>query len=325
MDRLIRDNISSVASQEFDLVVGIPRSGVIPAYMIALYLNIPVCLLDDFINNNRITHGDHRQVKSGVEFPHDATNILLVDDSYNTGGSLKGKLEIIPERLNGKVKTMAVFSSSDVSNLDFYLEIVPLPRAFEWNIMHHNKIIPRSCFDIDGVLCEDPTEEQNDDGEKYIDFIRNATPKYIPTYSIKTIVTSRLEKYREDTVEWLNNNGVKYEKLVMLEGYTADERKKAGVHGSFKAEEYRKDEYTLFFESNLNQSYEISRLTNGKPVYCVGKNVMVCVHEEDKEAKVRRDGFLARLKDVAKKSKIASTLLRFPYKLARHLWHFIKR
>jgi uncharacterized HAD superfamily protein len=31
--------------------------------------------------------------------------------------------------------------------------------------------LKKACFDIDGVLCADPLPEQNDDGEKYINFL----------------------------------------------------------------------------------------------------------------------------------------------------------
>lgn len=51
-------------------------------------------------------------------------------------------------------------------------------------------------MDIDGVLCADPTPEENDDGEKYRHFLLNTPPLFIPKVTIGTLVTSRLEKYR---------------------------------------------------------------------------------------------------------------------------------
>ena len=52
------------------------------------------------------------------------------------------------------------------NDVDLAFELCPTPRVFEWNLMHHDSIIPQACVDIDGVLCEDPTDEQNDDGPK---------------------------------------------------------------------------------------------------------------------------------------------------------------
>mgnify|MGYP006922448723 CR=1 FL=1 len=40
--------------------------------------------------------------------------------------------------------------------------------------MHH-RYMKEACVDIDGVLCMDPLPKENDDGARYIDFIRNAT------------------------------------------------------------------------------------------------------------------------------------------------------
>jgi hypothetical protein len=69
--------------------------------------------------------------------------------------------------------------------VDYYFENVPLV-SMEYFKSHHFR---EACFDIDGVLCADPLPEQNDDGEKYIDFILNA-PLFIPGSKIGTIVTS---------------------------------------------------------------------------------------------------------------------------------------
>ena len=49
-------------------------------------------------------------------------------------------------------------------------------------------------------------------------------------YEINTIVTSRLEKYREPTEKWLKDHGVKYKQLIMLDLPSAEERRKQGCH-----------------------------------------------------------------------------------------------
>lgn len=50
----IRDSINLLSKHNFDLVVGIPRSGMIPAYLISLYLNIDVTDVNSFILNTPI-------------------------------------------------------------------------------------------------------------------------------------------------------------------------------------------------------------------------------------------------------------------------------
>ena len=48
MARVIRRHIRQIP-QDIDLIVGVPRSGMIPAYMIALFLNKKVCSLPEFL------------------------------------------------------------------------------------------------------------------------------------------------------------------------------------------------------------------------------------------------------------------------------------
>ena len=150
--------------------------------------------------------------------------------------------------------------------IDYFFEEVESPRMFQWNYLNH-VISEKCCFDIDGVLCVDPTNEENDDGEKYINFIKNAKPLFIPQYKIYSLVTSRLEKYRDVTEEWLKKNGVKYENLYMLNCATAEERRQKNLHAKFKAEIYKKSDAICFIESEPRQAKEIFELT-GKQVIC---------------------------------------------------------
>ncbi len=129
-------------------------------------------------------------------------------------------------------------------------------------------------MDLDGVICQDPTVEQNDDGEKYIDFIKNSKPKFVPTNKIYAIVTNRLEKYRPETTEWLKKYGVKYQQLIMLDLQTKQDRLKINPAVVHKGVFYKKSEAVLFIESSYNQSIDIAT-TSGKPVYCVDKNVFI--------------------------------------------------
>ena len=122
---------------------------------------------------------------------------------------------------------------------------------------------------MDGVLCVDPTDEQNDDGEKYIEFILNAKPLYIPTFKINSIVTSRLEKYRAQTEQWLKKHNVQYENLYMLDLPSMKERRRLKCHAEFKAKIYaQKEDCSYFIESDRKQAQQIAYMT-GKQVICV--------------------------------------------------------
>ncbi|MGB3626238.1 MAG: glycosyltransferase, partial [Henriciella sp.] len=104
-----------------------------------------------------------------------------------------------------------------------------------------------------------------DDGPKYIDFLLNAEPLFIPQKEISAIVTSRLEKYRPETESWLAAHNVAYKELIMLDLPSAAERRRLRAHAPFKAEVYGARDDILFVESNFRQARDIAQLTD-KPV-----------------------------------------------------------
>ena len=263
MNRIIIKRLN-ILPRDIDLIVGIPRSGMLPANLIALYLSKPYTDIHSFRNGHIYKAGERGQYIDVKEFK----KILIVDDSIASGSAMIKAKELIKEVGNDfEISFCAIYVIPGKEKMvDYHFEVVPLPRYFQWNIMNHS-VLEKSCFDIDGVLCVDPTHEENDDGPIYTNFILNAEPLYIPKSKIGTIVTSRLEKYRKETETWLEKHGVKYNKLVMLDLPDMKARQKANNHAQFKASEYQKNEYALFFESSLHQALEINNITK-KPVFC---------------------------------------------------------
>jgi uncharacterized HAD superfamily protein/hypoxanthine phosphoribosyltransferase len=267
----IKKNISKLPSN-IDLVVGIPRSGMIPAYMTGFALNTKVCSFDEFIYDIDTTRTNRQR-----PLKESGSTILIVDDTSDSGDSMKrAKMTLLNKNTYGKkIYFLAVYVTEEAKKyVDFWFVILPHPRMFQWNYMNHG-YIERSCFDIDGVLCVDPDEDENDDGEKYRNFILNAKPLYIPRYKIYAIVTSRLAKYRKETEEWLLKNNVRYEHLYMLNLPSKEERIRLKAHAKFKAKIYRQlGDTILFYESEKSQAYEISEITQ-KAVFCVETDELV--------------------------------------------------
>ncbi len=139
--------------------------------------------------------------------------------------------------------------------------------------MHHGDL-SEFCVDIDGVLCVDPTEEENDDGKKYESFLSNAAPLIIPTKRIGNLVTCRLEKYRALTKEWLTRHGVRYDKLYMLDLPNKKARLTADCHAKYKAKIYKDLGAPFFIESSLRQAVDIAKFS-GKQVLCMETGEMV--------------------------------------------------
>lgn len=262
----------SLLPRDFDLVVGIPRSGMFPANLLALYLNLPVTDIDSFRNGHIYQAGERGKTLNMTSIH----KILVVDDSIATGNAIT-KCRALLQDIAGKyeIKYCAIYCvPGHTESVDFYFEVLDYPRFFQWNIMNHG-ILKKSCMDIDGVLCVDPTPEENDDGQRYREFLLNTRPLFIPRVEIGTLVTSRLEKYRSETETWLARHGVKYNKLVMLNLPNKEARQRANCHASFKAQVYGSStDYMLFVESSLQQAVDINRLTR-KPVLCTETFQMV--------------------------------------------------
>jgi uncharacterized HAD superfamily protein/hypoxanthine phosphoribosyltransferase len=260
-----------IIPRDFDLIVGVPRSGMLPANLLSLYLNRPYTDIHSFMNGHIYKAGARGQFFDIKQFK----KILVVDDSVASGAALqecKENLKDLSSEFDIKYCAVYVIPGKE-KTVDYFFETVPLPRYFQWNILNHTSL-EKACFDIDGVLCADPLPEQNDDGEKYIDFILNASPLFIPGSKIGTIVTSRLEKYRTQTETWLKANNVKYNDLVMLDLPDMAARQKANNHGGHKAKAYMAKPYVLFVESELNQAIQINKIAK-KPVLCTANFEMI--------------------------------------------------
>jgi uncharacterized HAD superfamily protein/hypoxanthine phosphoribosyltransferase len=247
----------------FDLIVGVPRSGLLAASLLGLHLHKPVMDLPAFLAGAAPWSG--LRLAAG---PAATPRVLVLDDTTNSGTELARVKEAVRAAGRGgaDVAFGAVYVSPGAERLlDVYAEIVSLPRVFEWNVLHH-ELVSASCMDIDGVLCVDPTPAQNDDGRRYRQFLRTAPLRYKPKARVGTLVTSRLEKYRPETEDWLAGNGVEYDDLVMLDLPSAVERRRRAAHVPHKAAAYVASGRRLFIESSLHEGRGIHQAT-GKPVF----------------------------------------------------------
>lgn len=256
---------------DVDLVIGIPRSGLLAGTIMSLALNVPITDVEGFLAGRILSSGRTRRRDIFDASPAAARNIVVVDDSADTGNSIREARERLTSSFPDTPFNFCVVygAAQRIPGVDITLKVVPQPRVFQWNVMHHN-MLAHCCVDIDGVLCSDPSESENDDGEEYLRFLLNAPPMYTPTRPIGWLVTSRLSKYRAQTENWLARRGVEYGELHMLDLPTRKARLEAGSHASFKADTYKRtNNALLFIESDREQAFTICRLS-GKPVLSVG-------------------------------------------------------
>ncbi len=261
---------------DVDLIVGIPRSGMLPANLLAMYLNKPFTDLDSYLCDRIYDTG----LRGGLINIEKTGKVLIMDDSICTGTALEKVKKKLSSKKEKTDRTTYIFgvvyaTNESVGKIDVYCECVEMLRAFQWNIFHHSAIVPKSCFDIDGVLCPNPPID--DDGPQYINYIKSAPVLYKPSVTIDNIVSCRLEKYRSITEDWLNNNGIKYNKLTMLDFKTKEERIKWGRHGEYKGNIFKSTDNILFFESSWSETKDIISISK-KPVFCT-ENFQLINHD----------------------------------------------
>lgn len=288
---------------DLDIIVGIPRSGLLVANILALHLNLPMTDVEGLCEN-RILQAGIRLNNERIPDLSTRKKILVVDDSVLSGTQMKKvKSKLKDLESVHQIYYAAVYATPQGCDyVDFWYEIVNLPRVFEWNVMHHS-VLENSCMDIDGILCRDPTPRENDDGNNYKEFLVNAKPLIVPSKTIGWLVTCRLEKYRKLTEEWLKKYGITYKQLVMMDLPDKETRLALGNHAKFKAEVYKSTKALLFIESSKVQAYEIVRLT-GKPVLCTETGEMInpgvlaesCSRGKELVSKVMNNPFAALIK-----------------------------
>lgn len=263
--------------RDIALVAAVPRSGLLPATLVALYLNVPLTDIDGLLQGRVMSWGS-RQLRDDDRrgyLPAPGAKILVVDDSVGHGTQLLDLRRRLAEaRLPYELVYAAAYVTPESRPLvDLAFETLPWGRCFGWNLMHH-PFLTHCCVDLDGVLCQNPSAEDNDDGSNYAAFLDAAPPLFLPSVEVGWIVTGRLEKYRPATKAWLARHGVRYRELVMLDLPDVPTKRRAGGGGPFKARVYRRTGAKLFVESSAREAAVISE-RSGLPVLALEGDRMV--------------------------------------------------
>jgi hypothetical protein len=185
------------------------------------------------------------------------------------GRTLKKIIPIVREAFpKSQIIRVVVYATPQAKHLvDYFACELAEPHYLEWNLFNG---VPGqgAIYDMDGILCRDIAPEDDDDGERYLRALQNASPKFLPRRKpIKMIVTARMEKYREVTMDWLKRHRIHVDELIMGPWETLAERNKPMRVSKFKAGIYKESNLKLFIESCPIQAKEIAQLT-GKRVLC---------------------------------------------------------
>jgi hypoxanthine phosphoribosyltransferase len=97
----------------FDLVVGIERGGVLPAYLASRWLDVPMeTMRISFRDDTHQPLSEEPALLKGVSFDPKGKRILLADDVGNTGATLR---RAAMELEGAQVTTMVISGNADIS------------------------------------------------------------------------------------------------------------------------------------------------------------------------------------------------------------------
>jgi len=79
---------------DLDLIVGVPRSGLLAGNLLSLYLNLPLTTVDGLEEQTILQAGRRLDQNDSIS---SVDNILVVDDSVNTGETIEEVVCVYPE------------------------------------------------------------------------------------------------------------------------------------------------------------------------------------------------------------------------------------
>ncbi len=258
--RLVADSIILAGKLPPDVtaVAGVPRSGMLPAAVIATHLHLPLAQVTAAGKVELLGHGSRGR---SFGFPDKGRTVVVDDTVY--GGTEMGRIR---RHLAGRADILyaAVYPRPQrISLVDVYARPLPSPHLLEWNFANNGPFGGHAAnalygagvaLDLDGVIVHDD-ESGGPVGGPFL------VPRTLPC---KLIATGRSESSRAQTEAVLRSVGAKWDRLEMLPDGVALTPESAAAH---KAKFYRASPLGFFVESDPVQAELIHTLT-GKPVVC---------------------------------------------------------
>jgi len=197
---MCRNFCSTLRLGNYDAVVGVPRSGMLPASMASLSLGVPLWSLD---TSGKVALDTGQRLRDVGK--KRINKLLVIDDSCASGRAMQKVKRLMKlDCMNYDVTFAAVLvTSNGESYVDQYYKRLELPHWFEWNFFGNSGLIShlKLGVDFEGIIQDRETGELN---------------SMIPRHThIPVIVSEKLETARPNVLDWLAKRDVSCDHLVM--------------------------------------------------------------------------------------------------------------
>ncbi len=250
-------------------IAGVARSGLAVATMVSMYLHLPMLTIRQTIGDVQQTGNGWRLGGSKHVNPQ-KQKVAVIDDTVMTGNSLTAIRPVLEREFGDYVTATVYCNPSAARKPDIWVRDLPSPHLLEWNLFN-SVFSPNLALDFDGILCHDCPPGSDDDGSKYLEFIRTAKPLYVPKKcAVPLIITARIEKYRSETQQWLDRHRIKVRQLIMHPASNLRERQRDDI-AAWKANHFvnwcRRHRRSgpppvMFAESDDRQAQGIAKVVN---------------------------------------------------------------
>lgn len=257
-DELAKDVLKLIPfclDNDISAIYACPRSGLLPATMLATELHLPCGVAGE-------------SLQAGVRikmYPRIGKGpVLLLDDAVDCGTSINkasSKLDV------PHLKACVYLNSDNIKSniVDFACKTLEKPRLFQWNIFNC-LAVPNIMFDLDGVFCVDPPMF-DDDGVEYQNYLSNAIPLHQTTWPVGWIVTNRLERWRDITLQWLHVHNIEIKHEMHMQQYnTAKERRDNSNTALYKSTIYSGNTGAILFVESSDEQARLIFSSSNKPV-----------------------------------------------------------
>lgn len=231
-------------------IVGVPRSGMIPASIIAAHLHLPLYTLEGIqLRHCRVPSSRGNSVV-GEPGP-----LAIVDDTAY-GGHTINRLRQTFKHHEHVIYSVVYLNPNHRAKkeIDLYAVEISGPHLLEWNLVNNGGWSTQIAYDLDGIIVHDEYS-----GKPV------GSPYLVPRSTVvKLIATGRYERQRASTEHLLQSLGVRYDRLEMFPNEGNRTEKEIAA---FKAKVFAKSTCSVFLESDPKQAEMIYNLA-GRSVIC---------------------------------------------------------
>lgn len=262
VDTCLNDLIPKLSKMNVSGIMGVPRSGYLPASICATSMNLP--LYNIYGDQTKVAHsisefGGYRM----GNYKQKLGKIVVLDDTVFSGDTI----QTLKGRFGDEYHYAALYVNPNRKNsVDVFAKELDEPHLLEWHFFNSDHV-ENTLFDLDGVFSPNIPLKHMESDDKYEEYISKADPIFhrLPKmFKCKGIVTARLDKFKKVTEEWLNRHGIKYDFLSMYPTEKRDIRDANHVEeaGKYKAEVYKNSNARFFMESEKAEGVVIRKMSN---------------------------------------------------------------